>query len=124
NSQACRCAPIGGSDRRRTLMRNRLPVLRHRSYASGPSRRGMALLVVLVVVTLLSLSVYTFSDLMVLESKASRQFANDSQARELANSAVEYVAALLGDTGEEGAPNYWHNPDSFSGIQVVQSTVA
>lgn len=105
-------------------MQNCQHILRHANHASDTSRRGMALLVVLVVVTLLSLSVYTFSDLMVLESKASRQFANDSQARELANSAVEYVAALLGDTGEDVATNYWHNPDTFSGIQVVQSTVA
>lgn len=87
------------------------------------ARRGSALLVVLVVVALLSLAAYTFSELMVTESHASRQYYRDAQARELANSAVEYVAAWLGSpvVDEGQTPNYYHNEAVFSGVQVVAS---
>ncbi|MCA9053209.1 MAG: general secretion pathway protein GspK [Planctomycetaceae bacterium] len=89
----------------------------------SPHRRGTALLVVLVVVTLLSLAAYTFSELMVTESRASRQYSRDAQVRELANSAVEYVAANVGnpelDLGE--LPNYYHNPALFENVTVVES---
>ena len=81
---------------------------------------------VLVVVTLLSLAAYTFSELMVVESRASRQFARDAQARELANSAIDYVAAQIGapEVDEGDRPNYYHNPALFAGISVVTSDFA
>lgn len=86
-------------------------------------RRGSALLVVLVVVTLLTLAAYSFTDLMVSESRASRQFARDSQARALADSAVDYVAAWLGNPELEPgvAPNYYHNAALFAGVSLVAS---
>ncbi len=84
-------------------------------------RRGSALLVVLVTVTLLALAAYSFSELMVSESRATRQFLQDAQARELANSAIEYVAAWLENPEvEEGtSPNYYHNPALLAGVTVV-----
>lgn len=89
-------------------------------------RRGTALLVVLVVVTLLSLAAYTFSELMVVESRASRQFARDAQAGELANSAIDYVAAQIGNPEIEigDVPNYYHNPALFAAVPVVTSDVS
>jgi type II secretory pathway component PulK len=82
------------------------------------------LLAVLVVVAMLSLAAYSFSQLMVTESRASRQFAMDAQARELANSAIDYVAALLGDPEDELSANLYHNPAAFSQVVVVTSDVA
>lgn len=94
--------------------------------ANRPARRGTALLVVLVVATLLALAAYTFSELMVVESRASRQYARDAQARELANSAIEYVAAQIGapevETGQ--LPNFYHNPALFAGVTVVTSELS
>ncbi|MFV0444463.1 MAG: hypothetical protein ACK5Q5_12910 [Planctomycetaceae bacterium] len=103
----------------------RVQPIRVRPASSLPHgvRRGTALLVVLVVITLLSLAAYTFSELMVVESRATRQYSRDAQARELANSAIDYVAAQLGnpviDIGDQ--PNYYHNPALFGAINVVTS---
>ncbi|MEZ6065191.1 MAG: hypothetical protein R3B90_05675 [Planctomycetaceae bacterium] len=83
-------------------------------------RTGSALLVVLVVVTLLSLAAYSFSQLMVVEARATRHYSQDAQARELANSAVDYTAAMLGNPIEE-VPNYYHNPGLFTQVPVVVS---
>ena len=104
-------------------------IARHARQGAGErakARRASALLVVLVVVTLLSLAAYTFSELMVAESRASRQYYRDAQSRELANSAVEYVAAWLGSpvVDEGQTPNYYHNAAVFAGVQVVTSDLA
>ncbi len=90
------------------------------------AHRGSALLVVLVVATLLSLAAYTFSELMVVESRASRQYARDAQARELAASAIEYAAVQIGSPEVEPGflPNFYHNPGLFAEVPVVTSDVA
>ncbi len=85
-------------------------------------RRGTALIVVLVVVVMLSLAAYTFSQLMVSESRASRQFGRDVQSRQAAFSAVEYVAALLSDPDDERTANTYHNPSAWAMVTLVEDT--
>jgi type II secretory pathway component PulK len=61
-----------------------------------PTRRqGVVLLAVLVVVVLLSLAAYNYSDLMLAEYKASDNYHKNAQARAFADSGVHYALALL-----------------------------
>ncbi|MEZ6057860.1 MAG: type II secretion system protein GspK [Planctomycetaceae bacterium] len=87
-------------------------------------RKGTALLVVLVVIVLLSLVTYTFTQTMIVEANASLHYAHDAQARELANSGVDYVAALLTPYQYDEPFNSWHDPSMFAGVMVVDASQA
>src|SRR5579885_2801284 len=62
---------------------------------AGDRRRGIALIAVLMVVAILALAAYRFSDLMSAESLAADSFTRSVQARAAADSGVAYTAALL-----------------------------
>ncbi|HLN27027.1 MAG TPA: type II secretion system protein GspK [Gemmataceae bacterium] len=70
--------------------------------ASAGPRKGIVLLAVLVVVVLLTLAAYEFSDLMGAEHRAAEGNRRILQAHILADSGVNYAAALLS------------NPESFT----------
>jgi type II secretory pathway component PulK len=82
-------------------------------------RGGSALIVVLIVVMMLSLGAYSFSQLMMAEAKATVLFDRDSQARALADSAVEVAAAVLGKPEDVSIADLYHSPELFGGIEVV-----
>ena len=71
------------------------------------------LLIVLVLVVMLSLGAYTFSELMVSEADATTMFGRAAQARAFADSGIELVAAVLGDTTELADENLYHQPELF-----------
>ncbi|MEX0703283.1 MAG: hypothetical protein WD069_14410 [Planctomycetales bacterium] len=80
----------------------------------------MVLIVVLVVVLLLTLGAYTFTTVMLAEADASRMYHRDAQARALADSGIELVAAILGDrAGDAAALNLYDNPQLFAGGMIV-----
>lgn len=83
------------------------------------ARRGSALFVVLVVIVLLTLSAYTFTELMISEAHAVNMSGRDAQARMLADSGVELAAALLGNRSESTAALVYHNPEAFAGMLVT-----
>ena len=88
--------------------------MRRASHLRSSSRHGSVLLVVLVVIALLALGAYSFSELMVSESHATGVFGREAQARAAADSGVELAAALLGLPTEEGAyENVVHDPQNF-----------
>lgn len=88
--------------------------MRHASQSQSSTRRGSVLLVVLVVIALLALGAYSFSELMVSESHAAGVFGREAQARAAADSGVELAAAVLGLPTEEGAyENVVHDPQRF-----------
>jgi type II secretory pathway component PulK len=60
-----------------------------------PRRRGVVLLAVLVVIVLLTLAAYQYSDLMLAEYKASVNSHRALQARAIADSGIHYAAAAL-----------------------------
>jgi type II secretory pathway component PulK len=60
-------------------------------------RQGAVLLVVLVVLVILALAAYQFTNSMTAEYQASRAALRSVQARALAESGVNYAAALLSD---------------------------
>ena len=85
------------------------------------SRRGSALIVVLIVVVLLTLGAYTFLDSMILERRAADFSARTAQSRALADSGIEYAAAMLGNPADIETENIYHNPDVFGGVTLLES---
>src|SRR5205807_3053624 len=84
-------------------------------------RRGVVLIAVLVVVVLLTLAAYQYSELMLAEYKAATSFGRAAQARAAAESGANYAAMLLSDknafTNTLGG-NPHDNPTAFKSIPV------
>ena len=83
------------------------------------SRRGSALFVVLVVLVLLTLATYTFTSTMIAERQASEMYGREVQSRLLAESGVEYAAALLENPDELTEQNYYHDPALFGNMTLI-----
>ncbi|MFK7777321.1 MAG: type II secretion system protein GspK [Gimesia sp.] len=89
----------------------------------GSARAGSTLLVVLVVVVMLSLGAYTFSELMIVELEATNVYGRSVQSRELALSGIELAAAFVGDRSEVDGWNSYHNPEQFQNINLLPGEV-
>jgi type II secretory pathway component PulK len=76
------------------------------------------LLVVLVVVVLLALGAYTFSEFMVLEAEATNMYGRAAQTRAFADSGVELAASLLAQRPDQTPEAYFHNPTWFQGVPM------
>jgi DNA uptake protein ComE-like DNA-binding protein len=63
------------------------------------ARPGFVILAVLIVVVVLSLAAYRFTDLMTAEYRAAARSQDAAQARHAARSGVHYAAAMLSDPG-------------------------
>ncbi|QDT29818.1 General secretion pathway protein K [Gimesia panareensis] len=99
---------------------------RHSQFDSsycGQERAGSTLLVVLVVVVMLSLGAYTFSELMIVEMEATNIYGRSLQSRELALSGIELAAAYVGDRSEIDGWNSYHNPSQFQNTNLVPGEV-
>src|SRR5262245_31109729 len=86
------------------------------------SRPGVALPAVLVVVALLALAAYQFSESMSAEFHAAESFRRSAQVRALADSGVHYAAALLATSDNVTNllnNNPYSNSGRFQGIQVT-----
>src|SRR5262249_12346948 len=92
------------------------PVLR------ANDRRGSVLLIVLVIVAVLTLAAYNYTQEMLTDYEATTMFGADVQAREAADSGVEYVATLLGNRTDPNLENLQHNPTLFMGKVITPST--
>ena len=97
-------------------MRNRA-----KSRIPNPNSRGSVLLIVLVVVAVLTLAAYNYSRAMLSELEATAMYGSDIQAREAADSGVEYVATLLDNRSDPALENLHHNPLLFMGKTVMPS---
>src|ERR1700676_2079534 len=82
-------------------------------------RRGVVLLAVLLIVVVLSLAAYQYSEWMTSEYQATNGFARLVQTRALADSGVHYTAAMLSNA--DGMTNTLNgNPyDNASAFQSV-----
>src|SRR4051794_31923833 len=60
-------------------------------------RRGIVLIAVLIVVVLLSLAAYQFSEMIIAEYRAADSTTRAAQSRALAISGVHFAAAILAD---------------------------
>ncbi len=86
-------------------------------------RNGSVLLVVLVIVALLTLAVYTFTDFTLVEVEATTMYGRTTQTRTYADSGIELASALVADPIERAAEDYYHRPEYFAGILLQDSTV-
>ena len=84
-------------------------------------RRGMVLILVLVVIALLSLAGYTFSELMLAEYEAATLHGRSVQAHALADSGVEMARLFVAQEKilQEEAGGHYDNPDRFQGVLVI-----
>ena len=85
-------------------------------------RSGSVLLIVLVVVAMLTLAAYNYTQTMLTELEATTMYGSDVQAREAADSGVEYVATILANRTDPNLENLIHNPNVFLGKTVSPST--
>ncbi len=85
------------------------------------SRSGSVLLIVLVIVSMLTLAAYNYTQTMLTELEATTMYGADIQAREAADSGVEYVATLLANRTDPALENMQHNPSLFMGKTVSPS---
>lgn len=92
--------------------------------AMSRHHRGSVLLIVLVIVAVLTLAAYNYTQMMLTELEATTMYGNDVQAREAADSGVEYVATMLGNRSDLALENLQHNPNLFMGKTVVPSARA
>jgi type II secretory pathway component PulK len=83
------------------------------------------LLAVLIVTVVLALSAYLFSDAMVGEANATKSYTRAVQARALADSGIDYAAAILSNpdlfTNTLGG-NPFSNAQVFQGITIQEET--
>ncbi|MBM4074012.1 MAG: hypothetical protein FJ267_00005, partial [Planctomycetes bacterium] len=84
-------------------------------------RSGSVLLIVLVVVAMLTLSAYYYTQEMHTEFDLATTYGSDIQAREAADSGVEYVATILANRTDPNLENLIHNPNVFLGKTVSAS---
>lgn len=80
-------------------------------------REGYVLLAVLIVIVVLSLAAYRYSDMMSAEYRASNRILRNAEAKALADSGIHYAMALLADkTAFSASPlngNPYDNRDAF-----------
>ncbi len=90
-------------------------------YADASMRRGSVLLVVLVIIVLLALGAYTFSETMISERQATAMYGRQVETRLFADSGVQYVAAMLGQRQLLLNESVVHNAHRFQDVLVKQS---
>ncbi|MCA9024400.1 MAG: general secretion pathway protein GspK [Planctomycetaceae bacterium] len=76
-------------------------------------RGGTALVVVLVVIVLLSLAAYTFTELMLAETEATERYGRGALTQAFADSGVELAAAWPFQAPEQDPVDLYHNPEIF-----------
>ena len=93
---------------------------------NGSQRGGMVLVVVLVVVSLLTLTALTFSQMMLAEREATELTGRRLQARALAQSGVDYVRLMLmlDETTLQERGGLYNNQYELSGALVVDNNDA
>jgi len=78
----------------------------------------MILIIVLVVVVLLALGAYTFSEFMITEAQAAHLHGQMVQARALADSGVELVASQLADRVNIDPVSLYNSPQTYRGMTL------
>lgn len=102
-----------------SVRRNRKNALRQR-----PPRRASILVVVLVVLCVLTLGAYTFSEFMLVEAQATSMYGRGAQTRAAADSGIELVSSLLTQRYQQGAHTYYNNPEWFQGVLLQDAESA
>jgi len=85
------------------------------------ARRGTVLILVLVVVAMLTLGAYTFSEIMVTEAEATGMYGRQAESRAFAESGIEHAAAVLGYPEGDDDLNTYHNPGRYQRVLLRDS---
>ncbi|MDB4786484.1 type II secretion system protein GspK [Planctomycetaceae bacterium] len=93
-----------------------------RSNLKPHSRQGSALLAVLVIVAMLSLAAYSYSEVMLSEYEAAIRTERMTESRLLADSGVEWTMSVLSLTSSEEPLDLFNNPEQFHKILVQSAT--
>ena len=86
-------------------------------------RKGIVLIAVLLVIVVLTLAAYQFSELMTAENKAATSYVRYAQARALAESGIAYSAILLSNQDSLSNTlnnNPYSNPNAFRAVAAVR----
>ncbi len=84
----------------------------------GNTRLGSLLILVLVIVAVLTLGAYSFSDMMISEVEATAMFGRQAESRALADSGIELVAAIIAKPESVNDDNLYHNPQRFQSVVI------
>ncbi len=86
------------------------------SQTRGSSRDGSVLVLVLVIVAVLTLGAYTFSEVMISEAESTAMYARQAESRAFADSGVELVAAIMGNPESIEDGNLYHSPTRLGAV--------
>lgn len=100
----------------------RLSNLHPRSISPPRRRSGSVLIVVLVVIGLLTLGAYSFSEFMLIEAASSNFHLESAQSRHAADSGVELVASYLADRTQRTSSTSYSAPTLFQNQPLGTST--
>jgi type II secretory pathway component PulK len=87
------------------------------------NRPGYVLIAVLLVVVVLSLAAYQFSEVMTSEHRAAARTTDAAQVRACAVSGLHFAAAVLADRdtfANQLGGNPFDNPDQFGGVGGIE----
>ena len=89
----------------------------------GGKRRGSVLIVVLVLVMMLTLAVYGFTERMLIENQAAVAHGRAAQAMSCAASGIEFAASTVSLRAADPANSIslYHRPDLFAGVILYES---
>lgn len=85
-------------------------------------RRGIAIVMVLVLIVMISLGAYTFSDMMRAQQRATIMAGRRAQAEAAVASGVEYIKDYLSMLPEDqqAAGGHWDNANYFKDVVVSE----
>lgn len=93
-----------------------------KSYSRPRRRRGMVLILVLIVVSLLTLAAMTFAELMLAERESAELAGKRVQARLLAESGIDATRLFLMQEEEQiiESGGWYNNESFFRGMQLLE----
>ena len=85
------------------------------------NRRGLVLILVLIVIAMLSLGAYSFTDLMLAQHEAQMLTGRQMQTRVLVDSGVEAVRMFLAQPEAQRTENggIYENDERFRGVTII-----
>lgn len=82
---------------------------------------GSVLVLVMVVIAMLTLGAYSFSEIMISEAEATSMYGRQAESRAFAESGIELAAAVIAVPESEEDASLYHNPNRFRGVLLRES---